>query len=162
MTVTTVPVATVTVAPASLSLTVGQTGQLTATLRDAGGNTLTGRTVTWSSNQPSQATVSGSGLVTAVGAGTATITATSEGQSGTASVTVTTVPVATVTVAPASLSLAVGQTGQLTATLRDAGGEHADGADGDVELEPAVAGDGEWEWAGDGGGGGDGDDHGDE
>ena len=124
VTVSTVPVATVSVAPASLSLTVGQTGQLTATLRDAAGTVLTGRTVTWSSNQPSRATVNGSGLVTAVGAGAgaATITATSEGQSGTASVTVTLAPVATVSVTPVSPSVSVGQTVQLTATLRDAAG----------------------------------------
>ena len=88
VTVTTVPVATVSVAPASLSLAVGQTGQLTATLRDAAGTVLTGRTVTWSTSATGLATVTTSGLVTAVGAGTATITATSEGQSGSATVTV--------------------------------------------------------------------------
>jgi len=117
-----VPVASVSVSPSSLSLTVGQTGQLTATPRDANGNPLTGRTVTWTTSASGVATVNGSGLVTARGAGTATITATSEGQTGTASVTVTQAPVATVTVSPSSLSLPVGQAGQLTATLRDANG----------------------------------------
>ena len=116
------PVATVTLAPTTLSLTVGQTGPLTPTLKDANGNVLTGRTVTWSSDTPGVATVSTSGVVTAVAAGTATITATSEGKSGTASVTVTLVPVASVTVAPTTLSLVVGQTGPLTATLKDANG----------------------------------------
>ncbi|HWQ27573.1 MAG TPA: Ig-like domain-containing protein, partial [Dehalococcoidia bacterium] len=82
------PVATVTVQPSSLSLTVGQTAQLGVVLKDANGNTLTGRTVTWSSSNPSVATVSASGLVTAVEAGSATITATSEGKSGTAAVSV--------------------------------------------------------------------------
>src|SRR5207244_1250997 len=83
------PVATVTVSPASINLQTGQTSQLTATLKDANGNVLTGRTVTWSSDNGSVATVSGTGLVTATGAGTATITATSEGQSGTSGITVT-------------------------------------------------------------------------
>jgi hypothetical protein len=89
VTVVSVPVATVSVSPSSVSLNVGQAQQLTATVRDAAGNILTGRTVTWSTGSWSVAAVSVSGLVTAVGAGTATITATSEGQSGTATVTVT-------------------------------------------------------------------------
>jgi uncharacterized protein YjdB len=120
--VTLVPVAAVSVSPATLSLTVGQTGQLTATPRDAAGNPLTGRVVTWASTPTTVATVSASGLVTGAGAGTATVTATSEGQNGSATVTVTAVPVASVSVTPASLNLAVGQTGQLTATPRDAAG----------------------------------------
>src|SRR6266576_195206 len=86
----TAPVATVTVSPASVSLGVGATQSLTATMRDASGNILTGRTVTWASSAPLLATVGGSGLVTGVAVGTASITATSEGQSGTATVTVVT------------------------------------------------------------------------
>src|SRR5213079_1687758 len=57
--------------------------------KDASGNALTGRTITWSSSDNSVATVSSSGLVSGVVAGSATITATSEGQSGTAAITVT-------------------------------------------------------------------------
>jgi ricin-type beta-trefoil lectin protein/Big-like domain-containing protein len=83
-----VPVAAVAVSPASASLTVGGTQQLSATPKDASGNALTGRAVTWASSAPAVASVSGAGLVTAVAAGTATITATSEGISGTASVAV--------------------------------------------------------------------------
>ncbi len=122
VTVAGAPVASVTVTPASASVQAGQTQQLTATLKDANGNILTGRTVTWSSNNTSVATVSSSGLVTAKVAGSATITATSEGKSGTSALTVTPVPVASVTVAPASASVAVGATLQLTATPKDANG----------------------------------------
>ena len=122
VTVTTVPVASVTVTPPSASVQVGQTAQLTATLKDANGNILTGRTVTWSSNQTTVATVNATGRVTARAAGSATITATSEGQSGTSSITVTAVPVASVTVTPATASVAVGATVQLTATPKDANG----------------------------------------
>src|SRR5438093_10185097 len=122
ITVTNVPVATVTVAPTSANLQTGQTVQLTATARDASGNVLSGRVITWSSSSSSVASVNGSGLVTGAGAGSATITATSEGQSGTSGVTVTFVPVASVTVNPASASVQVGQTVQLTATPRDANG----------------------------------------
>jgi acid phosphatase type 7 len=117
-----VPVATVTLSPTAINLQIGQTSQLTVTLKDANGNVLTGRTVTWSSDNGSVATVSGTGLVTAAGVGTATITATSEAKSGTASVTVSSVPVAAVTVSPATASLIAGQTVQLTATLKDPNG----------------------------------------
>jgi uncharacterized protein YjdB len=120
-------VVSVTVTPASANVPAGQTVQLTATPRDANGNALSGRTITWSSDNTTVATVSTSGLVTAKVAGTATITATSEGQSGSASVTVTTVPVATVTVTPATASVPVGQTVQLTATPRDANGNALSG-----------------------------------
>jgi uncharacterized protein YjdB len=118
----TVPVASVSVTPPSLSLRVGQTGQLTATPQDAAGNALTGRVVTWTTNSAAVATVNSSGLVTAQGAGSATITATSEGRSASATITVTLVPVASVTVTPASSNLTVSATAQLTATLRDSAG----------------------------------------
>lgn len=120
VTVSTVPVASVSVSPASAALQTGQTFQLTATPKDASGNPLTGRVVNWSTSNASVATVSAAGLVTAGAAGSATITATSEGQSGTAAISVTTVPVATVTVSPASATVSPGQTQQLTATPRDA------------------------------------------
>ena len=83
------PVASVSVAPPSATVPVGQSVQLSATPKDANGNALTGRAVTWSSSNTSVANVDGSGLVTAGAAGSATITATSEGQSGTSSITVT-------------------------------------------------------------------------
>src|SRR5438034_661531 len=89
ITVTSVPVASVTVSPATVSLQPGQTQQLTATPKDASGNALSGRMVTWASGNTAVATVSGSGLVSGVAAGSTTITATSEGKSGGASVTVT-------------------------------------------------------------------------
>ena len=88
----TAPVASLTLSPASLTLGIGSTQQLSVALKDASGNTLTGRTVSWSSSNTAVASVSAVGLVTGVGAGTATITATSEGQSGMASATVSTSP----------------------------------------------------------------------
>jgi hypothetical protein len=90
--VTIVPVASVSVTPASANIGAGQAVQLTATVRDASGNVLTGRTVTWSSSNPSVAVVYPTGLVTGIAVGSATITATSEGQSGSATITVTTGP----------------------------------------------------------------------
>jgi uncharacterized protein YjdB len=122
VTVTNVPVASVAVSPASASVTVAQTVQLTATPKDAAGNPLLGRVVTWASSNTTVATVSGSGLVSGVATGAATITALSEGQSGAATVTVTIVPVASVAVSPAAASVALGQTVQLTATPKDVSG----------------------------------------
>src|SRR5207247_6433515 len=62
---------------ASLGVTVsaGSSLPLTATPKDANGNPLVGRTVTWQSSNTSAATVNGSGLVSGVAAGSATITA---------------------------------------------------------------------------------------
>src|SRR5205814_10611845 len=121
-----VAVSSVTVTPASANVPVGQTVQLTATPKDANGNPLTGRMVTWSSSNNSVASVTSSGLVSGGAAGSATITATSEGQSGTASITVT-VPVASATVSPASASVPAGQTAQLTATPKDVNGNPVSG-----------------------------------
>ena len=119
------PVASVSATLASASLTVGQTTQATAVLKDAAGNVLTGRTITWSSANTDVATVSSSGVVSAVSAGSASIIATSEGQSGAAAATVAApapAPVATVTLAASSSTLLVGATLQVTATLKDAAG----------------------------------------
>jgi len=63
-----------------------------ATLKDAAGNTLTGRTVTWSSALPLLASVNGSGLVSGLLAGIVPITATSEGKNGSSSITVAALP----------------------------------------------------------------------
>src|SRR6059036_3073822 len=122
VTISNVPVASVTVSPAAASLTAGATTQLTATPKDANGTALSGRVVTWATSNAAAATVSASGLVTGVAAGSATITATSEGQSGTSAMTVTNVPVGSVTVSPAAVSLTVGQTMQLAAVTKDAAG----------------------------------------
>ena len=68
LTVSVVPVASVAVTPATASIPAGQTAQLSATPKDAGGAALTGRVVTWASSNTGVATVSGSGLVTGVAA----------------------------------------------------------------------------------------------
>jgi uncharacterized protein YjdB len=74
------------VTPATQSLTVGQTAQFTAigTYGNAKHPTTQNITngVTWTSTTPSVATVSPSGLVTAVAAGTTTITASSTAFNG--------------------------------------------------------------------------------
>jgi uncharacterized protein YjdB len=87
LTVTAFPdsVATITVSPSVGSLKIGRTVQLAATLRDSAGTVLTGRTVTWSVSGiagTSAATVSASGLFTALAPGTVVVEAFAEGQHG--------------------------------------------------------------------------------
>src|SRR5438128_7701206 len=112
------PVAAVTVSPAAPTVQVGQTAQLTATPRDASGNPLTGRVITWQSSNGAVAMVNGSGLVKIGRASCRERAATREGESGAEVVTVSNVPVASVTVTAASASVRQGATVQLTATPR--------------------------------------------
>jgi uncharacterized protein YjdB/alpha-tubulin suppressor-like RCC1 family protein len=122
LTVNPLPVATVAVLPAAATLGLGTSSQLSATPKDSTGQPLTGRTVTWSSDNTAAVTVSPAGLLSAVGLGTAIITATSEGKSGTSSITVNPIPVASVTVSPSGATVAVAATTTLTATTKDANG----------------------------------------
>ncbi len=82
------PVATVEVSPATAEALAGQTVQLTVVTKDAQGNVLSGRTVTWSTSNAGAATVSTTGLASAVAAGTATLTATSETKTASSTLTV--------------------------------------------------------------------------
>jgi uncharacterized protein YjdB len=123
VTVTPVPVGTVSVAPAAKNLTVGTSTTLVATVKDANGTIVTNRVVTWTTSAPLIATVSSTGVVTAVAiGGPVTITATSEGKSGSSDITVTPVPVGSVTVAPTTTGMIVGTTTTLTPTVRDSNG----------------------------------------
>ena len=92
VTVVAVPVATVSVSPATASVAAGNSVPLSATPKDSAGHPLSGRVVSWATSDAGVATVSTSGVVTGVAPGSATITATSEGKSGTAAVTVTAAP----------------------------------------------------------------------
>lgn len=83
-----VPVADLRVSPFYGNVTKGQTLQLVATPRDAAGNTLTGRQVTWTSSDPVVATVSSDGLVTALSLGTVIIEVACEGQHAGAALTI--------------------------------------------------------------------------
>ncbi|MGH7471975.1 MAG: Ig-like domain-containing protein, partial [Longimicrobiales bacterium] len=115
-----VTVATVAITPNQVSLVVGATRQLTAELRDAQGNLLTGRNVTWNSTNPNVASVSPTGLVTALAAGTARISASADGRSTDVPVDVTSPPIVTIVITAPAQTLFPGQTLQLTATARDA------------------------------------------
>lgn len=112
LTVVPPPVASVSVDPPTATLRVRQSAQLSATPRDAAGNPLPGRPVSWSSDDPEVATVDGSGLVTARRPGGANISATSEAASGSAAITVTAGPPANLVIAGGN-----GQTGTVGQSL---------------------------------------------
>ena len=121
--------ATVAVAPATVRLTaLGATEQLTAEVRDQNGNVMTGAAVSWASSAASVATVSSTGLVTAVGNGTATITASAGGASGTATVTVAQSPDSVVVLPAEAAIAALGDTLRLVAEAFDANGRAVAGA----------------------------------
>ena len=87
-----VPVVTVSLSSTSLKLYDGDTYQLTATVKP---KDATDKTVVWSSDMPSVATVDQSGLVTGISAGTATISASAGGKVANCTVTVSSRAVAT-------------------------------------------------------------------
>src|SRR3989449_8126680 len=82
-------VATVEVTPSADTVAAGDSASFFATLRDANGNILSGRAVSWTVNDSSVARIEGAFgqtvLVRAVGAGFALVTASSEGKSGSGS-----------------------------------------------------------------------------
>ena len=88
VTVVSVPVASVTLQPSSLTIEAGRWGQLAALPKDASGNVLPGRSVTYRSTNVSVASVDGNGTVQAISVGSAAIIADVEGRIATAPVTV--------------------------------------------------------------------------
>ena len=122
VTVINVPVASVALAPSSPQFLRlgGAPLQVTATPRDVNNTPITGRAVTWASSNTSVATVSSTGLVTAVAVGSASITAEVDGRvSPSLPVTVTEIPLKSVTLAPDSIALQTSNTRVLTPTVID-------------------------------------------
>ena len=123
-------VSSVDLSPATGEVLVGKTTKLNATPRDASGNALSGRSISWTSSNASIASVDGSGTVTGVAAGSATISAASEGKSATATITVKqdtpVVPVASVSVAAAPDTVEAWDPTAMKATTRDAAGNTLD------------------------------------
>ena len=114
-----VPVTGISVAPLTASLVAGATQQLTTTILPA---TATNQAVVWASTNSLVATVSATGLVTAVAPGVANITVTTAdgGFVATSVITVTPVAVTGVAVVPATASVQVGATQQLVSTIAPA------------------------------------------
>jgi alpha-tubulin suppressor-like RCC1 family protein len=120
----TASVATVDVTPPTTEVIAGHTAKLSATPRDAAGNALSGRTVSWSSSNANIASVDNNGMVTGVATGNTTITAWSEGKSATAAITVKAdappVAVASVSIAAAPDTIEAWDPATMHALTRDA------------------------------------------
>ena len=114
-----VAVTGVSVNPTTVTVGLGTTQQLNATIAPANA---TNQNVTWTSSNTAVATVNASGLVMAVSAGIATITVkTVDGnKTATSAITVAAIPVSSVAVSPTSTSLYAGNTQQLSATISPA------------------------------------------
>ena len=111
-------VTSVTLNQSSLTLVVGESSTLSATVSPADAPD---KTVSWTSSNTSVASVS-NGVVKAVSEGSATVTASCGGKSATCAVTVQkkTIPVSSVTLKPTSLTLIQGEIATLTLTVAPA------------------------------------------
>src|SRR5258706_7410800 len=106
--------------PSDTGMRAGTTRQLRATVRDADGNTLTDRAVTWSSSDPSTVSVSSTGLLTAAAPGGAFITASvSPAVRAVLHINSFTGSATSITVSPRTASVAARDTVFLTATAHD-------------------------------------------
>jgi len=122
VTVTPEPVASLTLTPARDTIVIGTTRSITVTLRDADGALLRDRLVTWSVNNPAVASVSSTGLVTALATGAVTVSAVSEGRLGQATIEVVARLADAVTLTPNSGTLEVGAELALQAQVTDPAG----------------------------------------
>lgn len=111
-----VRVESVTLSQSSAEIEIGTTLQLNATVSPS---TATRKDITWSSSKSSVASVSSSGLVTAVSEGTTKITATADGKKGECTVTVVkkAIAVSEVKLDKTELTLYVGDEETLTASV---------------------------------------------
>ena len=117
VTVSAGPLANVTVTPSSGTVQQGKTMQLAASFTDVAGNPVPATSLSWTSSNTADATVSSAGLVTGMGAGSANVTATASGKSKSAAITVTAITAPTLSslsLSPASTTLAVGATQSFT------------------------------------------------
>jgi len=106
----------VAISPATASVDIGKTVQLTAVGGYDDGTSKKLTSVTWSSSDSSVASVSSSGLLEGVSAGTATITASELDKSGTTTAMITLSSVESIVIAPSSASIRSGETQAFAAT----------------------------------------------
>jgi Tol biopolymer transport system component len=122
ITVQRVPVDRVEIEVPTLTIPEGQTRTLTAVAKDANGNVVNDRAITWRSSDITVATITTAGQLTALRVGAAMIIAESEGIPATLPVTVTGAPVANVELVGLTQPLEPGDILTLAARLTDAEG----------------------------------------
>lgn len=117
---TTVNACKITAAPGSLTLAVNQVAAIVGTAFDCSGNTITKKTITYSSANSEVATVTNTGQVIAIAVGNTTVSANADGQSASIQVTVTPEVAASVTINPPTATLRRTNTRQFSAIARNA------------------------------------------
>jgi uncharacterized protein YjdB len=117
LTITAAVLQSIAVTPTNTSLPTGETEQFTATgtLSDNSTEDLTSQ-ATWASSDTTWATISNTGLATAVSPGPVTISATFDGVTGSTNLTITAAVLQSIAVTPTNTSLPTGETEQFTAT----------------------------------------------
>ncbi len=119
-------ISSVTVRPFSATINEGSTRRFRATAYTSYNVAIQNVSFSWSTSNPSVATVSSTGLARGVNAGTATIRARAGGRTGSATLTVTEPPpkvVDSIEVSPSSISIDEGGTQRFTATAKASDGE---------------------------------------
>ncbi len=130
---------TITVTPASPTISTGSTQQFTATGTYSDGSTqnITSQ-ATWTSSTTSIATINSSGLATGVSSGSTTISAALSGKNGNTALTVTAIAppatLSTITVTPGTPTISTGSTQQFTAT-----GTYSDGSTRNITSQTTWA-----------------------
>lgn len=104
-----------------------ETKQLTAAVQDRSGGALSGAAISWTSSNPAVASVSSTGLVTALGNGSASVTAKSGAATASAQVTVQQIAVSLRISADSVRMSSLTDTLSLTASLMDAKGKAVSG-----------------------------------
>lgn len=132
-------VAAVRVTGAPAALTVGDQGELRAVAVDPQGNALPGRSITWTSLDPSRATVSPRGVITARAPGEVTLIARSGESSQRVALRIDPRRPASVSLSAAPSSLLVGATARLSATVVDANGREIPAAVSWRSADPRIA-----------------------
>ena len=130
VTVGTLTVTALSIAPSPLLIPKGATGQLiaTATLSDGSAVDAT-RTATWSSDDPGTATVA-AGLVTGVAAGSTSVSASAGGQTAKVAVKIDAAPLVAVSINPPQAVLSAGLSQQLRAVA-----VYGDGVSQDITAQ---------------------------
>ena len=108
------------IAPRGLTLPIGGQGQLNATANDAAGAAMTGVTIGWTTQSPSIASVSTTGVVSGNAAGQTTAIASAQGKADTVNILV--VNNFTLEVTPPAATADIGKTAQFAVVARDGSG----------------------------------------